>query len=75
MPIHEGKTERILRVVAGLLLLIILPLTLPGAAKWWGLVGLLPLLTGLTGYSPAWTPFGTNTCATRKKDKTLPHRG
>jgi hypothetical protein len=75
MPINEGKTERILRIVAGLFLLILLPLTLPGAAKWWGLVGLLPLLTGLTGYCPAWTLLGINTCETRQKDKELPHRG
>ena len=75
MPINEGKTERILRVTAGLILLILLPLTLPGAAKWWGLVGLLPLLTGLTGYCPVWTLLGINTCGVGQKDKELPHRG
>ncbi|WP_018289549.1 DUF2892 domain-containing protein [Verrucomicrobium sp. 3C] len=73
MTINEGKTERILRVSAGLFLLILLPLTLPGAAKWWGVVGLLPLLTGLTGFCPVWSLLRINTCATKQKDKALSH--
>lgn len=32
-----------------------------GSARWWGLVGLLPLVTGLTGSCPAYVPFGIDT--------------
>ncbi|MGD9897238.1 MAG: DUF2892 domain-containing protein [Candidatus Methylacidiphilaceae bacterium] len=73
MPINEGKTERAIRVVAGLFLLVLLPIVLPGSAKWWGLVGLLPLITGLIGYCPAWALFGINTCSIHRGDGD-PHR-
>jgi hypothetical protein len=63
MSVNEGKTERIIRVVAGLFLLVGLPIMLSGMAKWWGLVGLVPLITGLTGYCPAWSLLGINTCS------------
>lgn len=74
MPVNEGKTERILRVLAGLLLLVGLPAVLSGAAKWWGLLGLVPLLTGLAGYCPVWSLFGINTCPVKPADK-APHSG
>ncbi|KAA8960861.1 DUF2892 domain-containing protein [Mycobacterium sp.] len=63
MSVNEGKTERTIRVVVGLLLLVGLPIMLSGMAKWWGLVGLVPLLTGATGYCPAWSLLGINTCS------------
>ena len=69
MLINEGKTERILRVLAGLLLLVGLPVALPGAAKAWGLVGLVPLLTGLSGYCPVWSLFGISTCSVKKPER------
>ncbi|CAB4243085.1 conserved protein of unknown function [Methylacidimicrobium sp. AP8] len=74
MPINEGKIERIVRVCAGLVLLVGLPAVLSGPAKWWGLVGLLPLLTGLAGYCPVWSLLGINTCSV-KKDRPAPHHG
>jgi hypothetical protein len=63
MSVNEGKTERIIRVVVGLFLLVGLPIMLAGMAKWWGLIGLLPLVTGLTGYCPVWSLLGINTCS------------
>lgn len=74
MPINEGKTERTIRVAAGFLLLVGLPIALHGAAKWLGLAGLVPLLTGLSGYCPIWSLFGINTCSIKPGDKE-PHRG
>ncbi|VVM07911.1 hypothetical protein MAMC_01882 [Methylacidimicrobium cyclopophantes] len=74
MHVNEGKTERTIRVIAGLLLLVGLPVVLHGAAKWWGLVGLVPLLTGLSGYCPVWSLFGINTCSIQKSDRAL-HQG
>ncbi|WP_219067438.1 YgaP family membrane protein [Candidatus Mycobacterium methanotrophicum] len=66
MSVNEGKAERIIRVFAGVFLLVGLPIMLPGAAKWWGLVGLLPLLTGLSGYCPVWSLLGINTCSRKR---------
>ena len=56
-----GPKEAVIRVAAGLVILGL------GAAygSWWGLVGLLPLITGVLRYCPAYSliggnPFGKN---------------
>ncbi len=58
MKTNVGSVDRTLRIIAGLALL--------GAGyyfkNWWGLVGLLPLLTGLVRFCPAYLPFGLSTC-------------
>ena len=56
-----GGIDRILRVVLGLALLSLV-FVLEGNARWWGLVGLVPLLTGLFATCPAYSIFGLSTC-------------
>lgn len=63
MPVNEGKLDRTLRVIAGLALL---SLTVIGPQTMWGLVGLVPLLTGLAGFCPLYTVLGINTCPVKK---------
>jgi len=63
MSKNEGGLDRILRVVVGLLLL---SLTVVGPQSMWGLVGLVPLLTGLVGFCPLYSVLGINTCPVRK---------
>lgn len=58
---NVGKTDRIIRVIAGLALLTLV-FTVEGTARWFGLVGLVPLLTGIVGFCPAYTLCGCNTC-------------
>ncbi len=57
---NVGNIDRAIRVIAGLVIL--------GAGyyykTWWGLVGLLPLLTGFCRFCPGYIPFGINTCGT-----------
>jgi Inner membrane protein YgaP-like, transmembrane domain len=60
---NEGTTDRIIRVIVGL---VLLSLTLVGPQTLWGLVGLVPLATGLLGYCPAYTLLGLNTCPLSK---------
>ncbi|MBU2720332.1 DUF2892 domain-containing protein, partial [Acidithiobacillus ferridurans] len=55
MPVNEGTADRILRVIVGLAIIIVLAVFLPGAEKWWALVGLVPLITGLTGFCALYT--------------------
>lgn len=62
MQKNEGTTDRVVRVVVGLALLA---LTVVGPKTWWGLVGLVPLLTGLVGVCPAYALLGINTCPMR----------
>jgi cadmium resistance protein CadD (predicted permease) len=46
-----GTWERIIRIVVGLALLVLL-LTNKNPWRWIGLLGVIPLLTGLVGWCP-----------------------
>ena len=61
MSKNVGSVDRIARIVVGLVLLSLLFL-LEGNARWWGLVGLVPLLTGLFSTCPLYSLLGLNTC-------------
>ena len=50
-----GGTERFIRVVVGLALLL---LVFFGPQTPWGYVGLVPLITGLIGYCPLYRVLG-----------------
>jgi Inner membrane protein YgaP-like, transmembrane domain len=60
MTKNVGATDRIVRIVVGL---GILSLAFVGPHTPWGYVGLVPLVTGLIGWCPAYLPFGISTCA------------
>ena len=66
MKVNVGGIDRILRIVVGLGLLSLLFL-LEGNARWWGLVGLVPLATGTFRFCPAYGLFGMNTCPMEEK--------
>jgi hypothetical protein len=61
MEKNVGGVDRFARIVVGLALLALLFL-LEGNARWWGLVGLPVLGTGVLGWCPAYLPFGIKTC-------------
>jgi hypothetical protein len=61
MKANVGGIDKVLRIVAGLAILSLV-FILEGSARWWGLVGLVPLLSGLTGWCPLYAPFGIKTC-------------
>ena len=63
MKANVGTVDRVIRIVAGLVLLS-LAFILEGNARWWGLVGLLPLATGLSGRCTLYVPFGIDTRGT-----------
>jgi hypothetical protein len=56
---NEGTADRILRIVAGI---VLLSLTIVGPKTSWGFVGLIPLVTGLAGTCPLYSVLGLNTC-------------
>lgn len=60
---NEGTLDRGIRVVAGL---ILLSLTVVGPKSLLGLIGLVPLLTGIVGFCPLYRLFGISTCATAR---------
>jgi hypothetical protein len=58
MSCNVGGFDRIARVVAGLAVLIV-----GGHFKsWWGLLGLVPLLTGIIGFCPIYLPLRISSC-------------
>ena len=57
--VNVGSPERILRVLLGI---GVLTLTVWGPHSLWSLLGLSPLLTGLTGRCPLYGLFGASTC-------------
>ena len=67
LPRNEHQIERALRVVAGLALL---SLVFVGPHTLWGLLGLVPLATGLIGSCPIYTLFGWSTCPRKTSPKT-----
>jgi hypothetical protein len=60
MMTNEGTIDRGLRVIFGLAVLSLF-FVLEGSARYWGLVGLVPLLTGLVGYCPLYSLLGIST--------------
>lgn len=58
-PMNEGGVARTVRVITGL---VVLSLTFVGPKSMWGMVGIMPLLTGLVGTCPLYTLFGISTC-------------
>ncbi|MBR0662605.1 YgaP family membrane protein [Neoroseomonas oryzicola] len=58
MSCNVGSVDRVLRIVAGL---AILAAGVFGPLGWWGLVGLVPLATGVTRFCPAYTLLGIRT--------------
>ncbi len=61
MTANVGGLDRGLRIVLGLGLLLA-GLLVP-AIGWWGLLGLVPLGTGLLRWCPPYALLGLNTCA------------
>lgn len=59
-PVNEHPAERVVRVLVGVTLVA---LALTGKIGVWGWVGVLPILTGLTGSCLLYTLFGVSTCA------------
>jgi hypothetical protein len=65
MTPNVGGMDRILRIVAGLALLSLFFL-LEGNARYWGLIGIVPILTGTFRWCPVYLPFGISTCSMKK---------
>ena len=59
MQINEGSADRIVRIVVGL---AILSIVFVGPKSLWGLIGLIPLLTGIAGFCPLYRVLGLSTC-------------
>ena len=63
MKCNVGKTDRMLRVILGVIII------LAGVyfQSWWGAVGILPIVTGFIRWCPAYLPFGFSSCGKEKE--------
>jgi hypothetical protein len=62
MQANVGGMDKIARIVVGLALLA---MTVVGPKTMWGLIGVVPLATGLLNFCPAYTLLGINSCKTK----------
>lgn len=66
LPANEHVVDRAIRIGVGLALLT---LTVVGPQTLWGLLGLVPLVTGAVGSCPLYTLFGFSTCPVRPPEQ------
>ena len=66
MKANVGGIDRVVRILAGIGILSLV-FILEGSARYWGLVGLLPLATGVFRFCPAYALFGLNTCPMERR--------
>jgi len=62
MKTNMGKIDRVLRAILGIGLI---SLAFVGPQTPWGWIGVIPLITALVGWCPAYLPFGISTCPKR----------
>ena len=62
MQANVGGMDKIARIVVGLALLA---MTVVGPKTMWGLIGVVPLATGLLNFCPAYTLLRINSCKTK----------
>lgn len=63
MKANVGGIDKVLRIVAGIALIAMAAM---GVIGMWGYIGVVPLLTGLMGWCPAYTLLGIKTCPMQK---------
>jgi hypothetical protein len=64
LVVTEHPIERALRVLVGLTLI---SLVFYGPKTAWGWIGVIPILTGITGLCPLYTLLGISTCPRKPK--------
>ena len=61
MAANVGGIDRTLRIIVGIAVLALF-FVLEGNARYWALLGVVPLFTGLFRFCPAYTLLGVSTC-------------
>ena len=59
MQKNVGGIDKIPRIVVGV---VLIALVFVGPQTHWGWIGIVPLVTALIGWCPAYLPFGIKTC-------------
>ncbi|MFT0546726.1 DUF2892 domain-containing protein [Allopusillimonas ginsengisoli] len=64
MKTNLGGIDRALRIIVGI---VLIALVLSGNIGLWGWIGVVPLVTGLFGFCPAYRLLGLNSCPLKRK--------
>jgi len=56
---NVGTIDQVLRIIAGI---VLIALVFVGPKTLWGWIGVIPLVTGLVRWCPAYALFGIKTC-------------
>ena len=67
MTRNTGTLDRVLRVILGVALLASYFLMPDSVYRWFTLIGIIPLLTGLVGTCPIYSMFGLSTRPTNDR--------
>jgi len=59
MLTNESSIDRLVRIVLGV---VLLSLVFVGPKTMWGIIGAIPLLTGVVGFCPLYRLVGLSTC-------------
>ncbi|MCS6781406.1 MAG: DUF2892 domain-containing protein [Geminicoccaceae bacterium] len=63
MTANVGTVDRAIRGLVGILLIL---MVFVGPQTPWGWIGIIPLVTAIVGFCPAYKIFGLSTCPTGK---------
>ena len=67
MKCNIGTTDKIIRIIVGLVII--------GSGiyfkSWWGIIGLIPILTAILGWCPLYLPIGLSTCKVKDESKDI----
>lgn len=64
MKQNVGGIDKFIRIILGVVLLALV-FVIEGNARWFGLIGVVPLFTAFVGWCPAYSLIGVNTCPAR----------
>jgi len=63
---NVGGIDRVLRILVGIVLLAMFFLFPDASWRYWTLIGIVPLATGLLSTCPLYSIIGLNTCPMKK---------
>ncbi len=64
MKFNVGTIDRAVRIVAGI---VLITLAATGIFTPWGWIGVIPLVTGIFQFCPAYSLLGMSTCPMKKE--------
>jgi hypothetical protein len=66
MKVNEGTIDKTIRIAAGLAIIIGVGVVMH---SWWGVIGIVPLATGIASRCPMYSIIGISTCTRTDANK------